>query len=331
MVVAARREGLLLVFLVLAFVAAASTFKSGGSSRSSDDNAGASSLLRATRRGKYLCWPSLELLYITPSSTTSSLSPPFSPPRTHTRTRPPACRQRRRGSQAFLADGPTGRHHNCAGDAWTDCGRGGRDWRGRNLGTSLRKEGLGCGERGKRERVALEDSCLSTLTWLFPDTGTIVHPCAGVFASESHPLEQCHDLGKEKWKEERERWSIPSFPSSSDIYCFFHVQNAHTYPRTHHETQGGSIANVISGCLNRHPYADRPLLDFNLILMMEPTTIVGTCPPSLPSLASLPSAVEPRRHPRASDNAFSLLSTHPPRPSQARWSVHLPTRCCRSC
>ncbi|KAM3567966.1 hypothetical protein VYU27_009901 [Nannochloropsis oceanica] len=38
---------------------------------------------------------------------------------------------------------------------------------------------------------------------------------------------------------------------------------------------GGSIANVISGCLNRHPCADRPLLDFSLILMMEPTTIVG--------------------------------------------------------
>jgi len=32
--------------------------------------------------------------------------------------------------------------------------------------------------------------------------------------------------------------------------------------------QGGSIANVIAGVRNRHPYADRPLLDFTLIMMM---------------------------------------------------------------
>jgi hypothetical protein len=45
---------------------------------------------------------------------------------------------------------------------------------------------------------------------------------------------------------------------------------------THKPTpKGGSIANVIAGMRNRHPYADRPLLDFTLILMMEPTTIVG--------------------------------------------------------
>ena len=59
------------------------------------------------------------------------------------------------------------------------------------------------------------------------------------------------------------------------LFFFFPLLNYFYSRTTHPQTQGGSIANVISGCINRHPYADRPLLDFSLILMMEPTTIVG--------------------------------------------------------
>jgi hypothetical protein len=44
---------------------------------------------------------------------------------------------------------------------------------------------------------------------------------------------------------------------------------------TQQTTQGGAIANTIHAARSRHPAADRPLLDWNLILIMEPTTIGG--------------------------------------------------------
>lgn len=78
------------------------------------------------------------------------------------------------------------------------------------------------------------------------------------------------------------------------VYSTLFSLHDHLHSHATHilQIQGGSIANVISGCINRHPYADRPLLDFSLILMMEPTTIVGKhtpLPPPFPSsLPSLP-------------------------------------------
>jgi len=38
---------------------------------------------------------------------------------------------------------------------------------------------------------------------------------------------------------------------------------------------GGSIANMILNTRKRHPLADRPLIDWDLILVMEPLTIAG--------------------------------------------------------
>lgn len=38
---------------------------------------------------------------------------------------------------------------------------------------------------------------------------------------------------------------------------------------------GGAIANVLLNSTKRHPAADRPLIDWNLILVMEPLTIAG--------------------------------------------------------
>merc|ERR1719361_933922 len=38
---------------------------------------------------------------------------------------------------------------------------------------------------------------------------------------------------------------------------------------------GSSISNLILNVNKRHPYADRPLIDWDIMLMMEPLTIVG--------------------------------------------------------
>lgn len=38
---------------------------------------------------------------------------------------------------------------------------------------------------------------------------------------------------------------------------------------------GGSIANCILNLPKRHPVADRPLIDFDLVMVMEPLTIAG--------------------------------------------------------
>jgi len=39
--------------------------------------------------------------------------------------------------------------------------------------------------------------------------------------------------------------------------------------------QGGAIANTLVALRSRHPYLDRPVIDMEIILMMEPATIVG--------------------------------------------------------
>ena len=38
---------------------------------------------------------------------------------------------------------------------------------------------------------------------------------------------------------------------------------------------GGAIANTILNVSKRHPETDRPLVDWDLILVMEPLTIAG--------------------------------------------------------
>ena len=38
---------------------------------------------------------------------------------------------------------------------------------------------------------------------------------------------------------------------------------------------GGAIANTILNIPKRHPKADRPLIDFDLVMVMEPLTIAG--------------------------------------------------------
>ena len=38
---------------------------------------------------------------------------------------------------------------------------------------------------------------------------------------------------------------------------------------------GGAIANTMLNIRKRHPLVDRPLIDFNLLSMMEPLTMVG--------------------------------------------------------
>lgn len=45
-----------------------------------------------------------------------------------------------------------------------------------------------------------------------------------------------------------------------------------TYP---HTAQGGAVSNTLLAMRQRHPLADRPLLNWDLVLLMEPTTIVG--------------------------------------------------------
>jgi len=53
---------------------------------------------------------------------------------------------------------------------------------------------------------------------------------------------------------------------------------------------GGSLANLICNVSKRHPYADRPLIDWDIMLVMEPLTVAGAlvgsfinilCPPWL--------------------------------------------------
>jgi uncharacterized membrane protein YfcA len=39
---------------------------------------------------------------------------------------------------------------------------------------------------------------------------------------------------------------------------------------------GGAVANTMLNCRKRHPLADRPLIDWSIILNMEPLTILGS-------------------------------------------------------
>jgi hypothetical protein len=41
----------------------------------------------------------------------------------------------------------------------------------------------------------------------------------------------------------------------------------------HLREQGGAIANVIASAMLRHPAAPRPLQDWSMVLIMEPTTV----------------------------------------------------------
>jgi hypothetical protein len=49
----------------------------------------------------------------------------------------------------------------------------------------------------------------------------------------------------------------------------------HAVPLSNVTVFGGAIANVMLNSGKRHPIADRPLVDWDLILVMEPLTIAG--------------------------------------------------------
>lgn len=51
--------------------------------------------------------------------------------------------------------------------------------------------------------------------------------------------------------------------------------NATAIPLSNITIFGGAIANMILNVQKRHPFADRPLVDWDLILVMEPLTIAG--------------------------------------------------------
>lgn len=49
----------------------------------------------------------------------------------------------------------------------------------------------------------------------------------------------------------------------------------HAIPLSNITIMGGAIANALFNCPKRHPNANRPVIDWDLILVMEPTTIAG--------------------------------------------------------
>lgn len=54
-----------------------------------------------------------------------------------------------------------------------------------------------------------------------------------------------------------------------------HFSPKHAVPLSNITIFGGAITNSILNMKKRHPIADRPLVDWDLILVMEPLTIGG--------------------------------------------------------
>jgi len=54
-----------------------------------------------------------------------------------------------------------------------------------------------------------------------------------------------------------------------------HFRPKYAIPLSNTTVLGGSIANTWINVYKRHPYADRPLIDWDFILLMEPLTIAG--------------------------------------------------------
>lgn len=61
----------------------------------------------------------------------------------------------------------------------------------------------------------------------------------------------------------------------------------HAIPLSNITIFGGAITNTVLNLSKRHPDADRPLVDWDLILVMEPLTSELPFPPSLPRQAPL--------------------------------------------
>jgi len=60
------------------------------------------------------------------------------------------------------------------------------------------------------------------------------------------------------------------------IFCLVHGFSAkHAIPLSNITVLGGAVANTVLNTRKRHPLADRPLVDWDLILVMEPLTIAG--------------------------------------------------------
>jgi uncharacterized membrane protein YfcA len=60
------------------------------------------------------------------------------------------------------------------------------------------------------------------------------------------------------------------------IYSLVHgFSPKHAIPLSNITVLGGAVANTVLNASKRHPLADRPLVDWDLILVMEPLTIAG--------------------------------------------------------
>ena len=49
----------------------------------------------------------------------------------------------------------------------------------------------------------------------------------------------------------------------------------HAIPLSNFTIVGSSITNMVLNITKRHPHADRPLVDWDLIMVMEPVTMIG--------------------------------------------------------
>ena len=59
------------------------------------------------------------------------------------------------------------------------------------------------------------------------------------------------------------------------LIIVFEFNPKHAIPLSNFTILGSSIANVVINLPRRHPDADRPLIDWDLILVMEPLTMAG--------------------------------------------------------
>ena len=59
------------------------------------------------------------------------------------------------------------------------------------------------------------------------------------------------------------------------LILIFEFSPKYAIPLSNFTIVGSSITNIVLNLVKRHPDADRPLVDWDLILVMEPLTMVG--------------------------------------------------------
>lgn len=59
------------------------------------------------------------------------------------------------------------------------------------------------------------------------------------------------------------------------LILIFEFSPKHAIPLSTFTIVGSSITNMVLNITKRHPHADRPLVDWDLILVMEPLTMAG--------------------------------------------------------